>query len=65
MQVSQYVGMLQKHGKSRVRKAKYICELTLTGKKLKFYKWLDNKKPNPAECAGKNCIDKGVKCSIS
>ncbi len=30
--------------KSRVRKAKYICELTLTGKKLKFYKWLDNKK---------------------
>ncbi|MDO4220528.1 MAG: RHS repeat-associated core domain-containing protein [Akkermansia sp.] len=51
--------------KSRVRKAKYICELTLTGKKLKFYKWLDNKKPNPAECAGKNCIDKGVKCSIS
>ena len=51
--------------KSRVRKAKYICELTLTGKKLKFYKWLDNKKPNPSECAGKNCIDKGVKCSIS
>ena len=55
----------KKTEKSRVRKAKYICELTLTGKKLKFYKWLDNKKPNPAECAGKNCIDKGVKCSIS
>ncbi len=51
--------------KSRVRRAKYICEQTFTGKKLKFYKWLDNKKPNPAECAGKNCIDKGVKCSIS
>ncbi len=51
--------------KSRVRKAKYICRQTITGKKLKFYKWLDNKKPNPAECVGKNCIDKGVKCSIS
>lgn len=50
---------------SHIRKAEYICQQTLTGKKLKLFRWLNGKEPKPAECAGKRCIDKGVECSIS